>query len=520
MIATEPELPESISRRQFLKGAGALAGGAVVVGGAFETVQLLSGTGPSGAGPPLPSYSVRASGPIRAFHSRPDLRPPTITVSSAADSDDGYLFLGPWGGQTVRGNEPGPLMVDHQAEPVWFNPVTSNQAATHQWGTNFRSWTYRDKPVLGWWEGYVAPGGFGQGQGVLVDSSYQEMARVRAANGRQMDLHEFTVTPEGTALFTCFPRVVQADLSSVGGSRQGRLMEPVFQEVDIRTGRLLLEWRGLDHIALNESYLPVGEPFDFLHLNSVKVASDGHLLVSARHTWAIYKVHRRTGQVMWRLGGKRSDFDLDKKAKFAWQHDAQQPAGGTISVFDNGSDGTINTESRSRGLVLNADEVGRTVKVAQEYGHPKPFLSVAMGSVQVLPSGNVLVGWGTEPYLSDFGEDGTLLADAEMLSGYKSYRSFRLPWKGIPQHAPAIMAKRNAQTGKTTVYASWNGATDVASFWQVHAGPSRSSLKRIGVARRRGFETAIPLGSTGGYFAVTALDEDGSRLGRSAVVSV
>lgn len=520
MIATDRQLPENVSRRQFLKRAGALAGGAVVAGGGFELVSLLSGTGRAALGPALPSYAVRASGPVRTFHSRPDLRPPTITLTSAADSADGYLFLGPWGGQGDVDDDPGPLMVDHQAEPVWFRPVTSNQQATHQWGTNFRSWMYRGAPVLGWWEGFVAHGGFGRGQATLIDGSYQPVARVRGANGRQMDLHEFTITPEGTALFTCFPEVIQADLSSVGGSQRGQLRNPVFQEVDIRTGKLLLEWHGVDHIPLTDSYLPVSEPFDYLHINSINVAPDGHLLVSARHTWALYKLDRRTGQVIWRLGGKSSDFHLDSAATFAWQHDAQQPAQGTITVFDNGSEGSINTETRSRGVVLNVDETGRTVKLAQAFMHPKPLLAVAMGSVQTLPSGNVMVGWGTEPYVSDFSNDGKLLADAEMLSGYKSYRSFRARWKGIPQQAPAAMASRDLVTGTTTLYASWNGATDVAASWHVHAGPSASSLKPIGVARRRGFETAIPLGRTGGYFSVTALDEDGSRLGVSPVVSV
>jgi hypothetical protein len=519
MIATDPQLPQSISRRQFFKGASALAGGAVVAGGIFETAQLLIGSGPD-LGPVLPSFSVRADGPVRAFHTRPDLRPPTIKAGSGVDAEEGYLFLGPWGGKDQGGDQPGPLMIDQQAEPIWFNPVTSDQEVTHQWGTNFRTWTYRNQPVLAWWQGYVAPGGFGQGDGYLVDSSYQEVARVRAANGHQIDLHEFSVTPEGTALFTCFPEIVDADLSSVGGPSNGKLRNPVFQEVDIRTGKLLLEWRGVDHVPLTDSYLPVSEPFDYLHINSVKVAPDGNLIVSARHTWSIYKVNRKTGEIMWRLGGKRSDFDMGKGAQFAWQHDAQQPVQSTISVFDNGSDGSINTETRSRGVVLGVDEVGRKVKVAQEYLHPTPFLAVAMGSVQILPNSNVLVGWGTEPYLSDFSQDGKVLADTQMLSGYKSYRAFRLPWRGIPRDAPAATVRQDARTGKVTLYASWNGATDVAAHWQVHAGPSPSAMKPIGVARRRGFETAIPLGRTGGHFSLTALDEDGSRLGTSKVISV
>jgi hypothetical protein len=515
-------VPQTISRRQFIKGASALAGGAAVAGGIAETALGGHGRPTVGltTGPRLPSYAVRTSEPVGAFHSRPDLHPPTVTVTSGAGSSDRYFFLGPWGGKPQGGNDPGPLMVDHQAEPVWFHPVTGNQQATHQWATNFRTWTYRGASVLGWWEGYVVNDGFGRGRGVLVDSSYRKVARIHAANGRQMDMHELSLTPQGTALFTCYPEIVRADLSSVGGSPDGTVLNPVFQEVDIRTGRLLFEWRGLDHIPLTDSYLPVSEPFDYMHLNAVSVAPDGHLIVSARHTWSIYKLDRRTGRVIWRLGGKRSDFDSDKRAMFAWQHDARQPAPGNISMFDNGSDGFRNTEPRSRGLVVKIDEVHRKVRLAHEYLHPKPLLAVAMGSVQLLPTGDVIVGWGTEPYLSDFSQDGSLLGDVHMLSGYKSYRSYVLPWRGIPHRAPAVMASRDPGTGHTTLYVSWNGATDQAATWQVRAGPSRSSLKSIGVARRRGFETAIPLGRTGGYFAVTAVDEDGSYLATSRTVSV
>jgi hypothetical protein len=512
MIATDRMLPQNISRRQFLQGAGALAGAGAVAGLALEGVELLSGGGPVVG---LPSYAVRPSGPVRAFHSRPDLKPPTIRITSPADLDKGYMFLGPW---SSGGDQPGPLMVDRHAEPVWFNPVTDDQAVSHLWGTNFRPWVYRGQPVLAWWEGYVAHGGFGQGQGVLLDSSYRQVARVRAANGRQMDLHEFTITPQGTAILTCSPPVETANLTSVGGPRSGQVYSSMFQEVDIRTGRLLLEWRGLDHIPLTDSYLPVREPFDFLHINAITVDSDGHLLVSARHTWSVYKVDRRTGEIIWRLGGKRSDFDLDQSAVFAWQHDVGRPSPGLVSLFDNGSEGSINSHSRSRGLVLRVDESARTVRLVQEYLHPKPLLAVAMGSVQVLPSGNVMVGWGTEPFVSDFTSDGKVLADAQMLSGYKSYRAYQMPWKGIPEHAPALAASRNTQTGQATLYVSWNGATDAATYWRVHGGQEPGHLRRVGVARRKGFETAIPLGTAGGYFSVAALDEDGSVLGKSPTV--
>lgn len=517
MIATDRTLPENISRRQFFKGAGALAGAAALTGVTLETINLVGGSSSAAVRRVLPSYGVSASGPVRAFHSRPDLKPPTTKVTTSNELTEGYLFLGPW---ASGGDQPGPLMVDQNAEPVWFNPVSSDPSDSSLWGTNFRPWIYRKKPVLAWWEGDVHHGGFGTGQGVVMDSAYREVARIQGANGQQMDLHEFALTPQGTALFTCTPILQTVDLTAVGGPANGQIYNPVFQEVDVRTGQLLLEWRGLDHVPISDSYLPVSEPFDYLHINSITVDTDGNLLVSARHTWSIYKVNRHSGQVMWRLGGKSSDFQMDKRATFSWQHDAQRAGPGVLTLFDNGSQGTINTETRSRGLLLRVDESARTVQMAQEYAHPKPLLAVAMGSVQTMPGGNVLVGWGTEPYVSEFTGDGSLMGDVQMLSGYKSYRAYRQAWKGIPEHGPAVAINRDPNTAKATLYVSWNGATDVASHWEVHAGQHPRFMRSIGVARRRGFETAIPLGGAGGYFAVTALDEDGSRLGRSSTVSL
>jgi Arylsulfotransferase (ASST) len=191
---------------------------------------------------------------------------------------------------------------------------------------------------------------------------------------------------------------------------------------------------------VTDSYKPVGEPYDYLHVNSIDVAPDGNLLISARHTWALYKVDRRTGEVMWRLGGKRSDFSMGKDAQFSWQHDARMPTTSRISRFDDGSGGPQTTEKHSRGLVLDVDESHRSVKVAQSYRHPRSLLASAMGSVQLLPGGDVLVGWGTAPYTAEFLPDGTLTAAARLPSPLYSYRARRSVWQGAPSAPPDVAA--------------------------------------------------------------------------------
>jgi hypothetical protein len=265
-------------------------------------------------------------------------------------------------------------------------------------------------------------------------------------------------------------------------------MGGVVQEVEVPSARVLFEWRSLDHVPVHESYSPVGYPWDYFHVNSIDVDADGHLLVSARNTWAVYKVHRRTGAVLWRLGGKRSDFALGAGARFAWQHDARSHEGGRVlSIFDNG-------EKRSRGIVLELDTKRMRASLLHEYAHRPELHAHKLGSVQLLGNGDVLVGWGTDPHFTEFSAGGAVRLDATLPRGGESYRTLRFPWVGRPHDGPTA-AVRGA-----TVYASWNGATEVASWRIEPGGPT---------VRRTGFETALPLRA--GH--VVALDARGQALG-------
>jgi hypothetical protein len=460
---------------------------------------------------------------VRAFLSRPDLAPPTVTTSvpfslpavDRPDRDDagGFVFLGP-GPVSLKGTQQfGPLIVDRSGEPVWFRPVKPGLKVT-----NFSASQYRGEPVLVWYEGSVQWTGYGRGEAVILDSSYREVTRVRAAGGRSMDLHGLFLTPEGTALFTCYPDVVEADLSAVGGPRRGQLLESVIQEVDIASGRLLFEWRSLSHVPIEHSYFQLQQhrPFDYLHANSIAPTPDGNLLVSGRHSWALYKINRRTGGVMWTLGGKHSDFHMGQGTQFTWQHDARQVSGDMVTVFDNGSDGYTNTEHQSRGLLLDVDESQRTVTLRRSYTGPKQ-LATSMGSVQVLPAGQVVVGWGTASHTTAFDPSGEMLFDVGLPKGLFSYRGLWLPWKSSPAHSPTIAAGRDQSSGANLVYASWNGATEVAG-WQVDAGEAAGVMRNVGVATRRGFETIIPLHRSLRVASITPLDRAGAALSQSRLI--
>jgi Arylsulfotransferase (ASST)/TAT (twin-arginine translocation) pathway signal sequence len=475
------------SRRQFLAGAaGAL--GMAALAGCSSTLQTAKA-----------AKAVTAS-----YRSRPDLKATLIRVTGPTGVPAaGYLFVTP----------SGPLIVDNVGEPIWINPVPHSS-------TNFRVQRYRGQPVLSWWQGEIASYGIGlDGEYVVVDSSYRQIMRVKARNGLPADLHEFLITGDDTAYFTAY-ETFTTDLRSVKGPKSGTALDATIQGLDLATGALVFDWHSRDHIPLTESYAAYDAastaPFDPVHVNSIDTTADGKLLVSARNTWTVYKLDPVTGQIIWRLAGKKSDFTLDDGVRFAWQHDARVQPNDIITLFDD--EGDPPEAKQSRGLVLNVDETAMTAQLVAQYYHPaKKLLAGSQGSLQVLPNSDVLVGWGAEPYYTEFRNDGTLVLDAEFAEG-QSYRAFRFPWIGTPTEAPAVAVNRDGAK-HLTVYASWNGSTETAS-WQVLAGGSRSELVSIVAAPRTGFETSIGVVTSASYVAARALDASGTMLATSPAVKV
>jgi hypothetical protein len=482
----------TLTRRQLLRAAGAGAAGLALSGALGE---VLTGA--------LASHVATAPSAPR-WRSRPDLRIPALTVlrrEAAASTDP--IFIAPYNAPV---GQAGAVIVAADGQPVWENPLAGKVT------TNFRVQSYRGSPVLTWWEGSIELG-HGVGEYVIADSAYRTVRRVQAARGLRGDLHEFLITPWDTALLTSYV-VRNANLSAVGGPRKGTIQDAIFQELDLATGRVLFEWHSLDHIPLRESYAPVSADWDFFHINSVALDADGDLLVSARSTHTVYKIDRG-GSVVWRLGGKRSDFAMGPGSDFAWQHDARRQPDGTLTVFDNGA--TPAVERLSRGLILDLDEGAMSAKMLAQYTHPR-VLTGSQGNVQLLEGGNVFVGWGEAPRVSEFDRSGRLLFDAILGRRYQSYRAFRLPWSGQPAEAPAVAARR---TGRhITAYASWNGATGVRS-WRLLGGHRAEQLHPIASGRAEGFESAIRTPLAGASLvAVEALDASGAPLGRSRPIAV
>jgi len=459
--------------------------------------------------PPPPPPPPKASD-FQHFVSLPDLQPPAVRVTANSGGQaPGELFLAPYAGP----GQYGPMILDAGGGLIWFRSLPHGARAA-----DLRVQEYEGRPVLTWWQDPLVAGGHAGSGVVIAEGSYRDIAFVRAGNGYEPDLHAFQITTQGTALFTVYD-AIRCNLSAYGGPADGAVADTLLQEIDLRTGLVRFEWHSLDHVALWESYMPVRrggtqrQPWDYFHINVVHEDADGELLVGARNTWAAYEVNAHNGQIAWRLGGKRSSFALAHGATPAWQHDAVLQSNGTMTFFDNGDSPRIHAQSRGVVLALNAQQL--TAAVVSSFVHPTPLLAASQGNFQALANGDWFVGWGQEPYFSEFAPSGRLLFDAHLPPEYQSYTVLKYAWSGQPPQRPRI-ALRGKRGGGERLYVSWNGATGVAA-WQVLAGRSARGLFPIARSPRRGFETVITLHTAHRYVAVRALGGNGQVLATSAV---
>ena len=360
----------------------------------------------------------------------------------AGETSPGDLFSAPYSGP----GQNGPMIFDEAGNVVWFDPVPSGDAAS-----NLQVQQLDGKPVLSWWQGYIPPQGFGEGEEVIVNSDYELIGRVYAGNGLKADLHDFHITPQNTAVMTVFDPI-DCNLSAVGGPHDGAVTDAIFQEIDLRTGLVRREWTSLDHVPLSDSYSTAKTtstewPFDYFHLNSIDQLPSGRTLISARNTWTLYELNTLTGQILLRIGGKHSEVKLASGAATAFQHDATMLENGTISVFDNG--GVPKVHPQSRGLVLAVNPARRRpTRWWRSSSTPPRCPPAARADIQQLANGDMFVGWGAEPYFSEFSASGQLLFDGHMHGSYESYRTYRFPWVGTPTHRARDRGRRSATRGR------------------------------------------------------------------------
>lgn len=475
------------------------------------------------------------------FVSAPHLQPMKVAVNVwESGTAPGYIFVAPYTmyGENMVG-QTGALIMDEAGNPVWFKADSVKKQ-----NRNFRVQTYQGKPVLTTWHGTISgtesatpslptgdplPGAVFQ----IYNQHCQLIQTIKAHNGYTADVHEFMITERNTAMFLAVKQV-PADLSVYGGPTDGYIDNFTVQEVDLATGELLYEWSVIDHLDPADSMVSVETAYevngiwDCFHVNSVEEGPDQTLLISMRNMSAIYHIDKVTGEIIWQLGGKKSDFAFAQGAEFSWQHHARYRPGNRISLFDNACCATPDTppSDSSHGLILQLDMERKVAKVERTYFHDPLIYASHQGNMQQLPNGNQLIGWGQGPYVTEYGYEGNtkdnralhMIYDMQFPGDNFSYRAFKNEWVGLPLNPPDTAVK---VCGKNTViiYTSWNGATEVAG-WKVLAGFHPSAMAVATYTERNGFETAVKLNVVRPYFQVHAIDAAGTIIGKSRIVYV
>jgi hypothetical protein len=302
---------------------------------------------------------------------------------------------------------------------------------------------------------------------------------------------------------------------------------------------------------LLESVLPVNpgqagsgynssDAWDYFHINSVDKNTDGDYIISARDACSIHKINGTDGSIIWRLDGKNSSFTLGENVTFCFQHHARfhpelksADEGNEIeiiSLYDNsahgsedGRDNEVHTAPTSSGKIIKLNTTSWAAELVQGFYPPDNLRSKSQGSTQLLPSGNVIVNWGSSGALTEYDSKGNTLFHTYMDSGYlgvgvENYRGFKYNWTGLPNEVPAIVALQSQD--RTTVYVSWNGDTEtqVWRFYAVKGDYDSKSL--LGEANRTSFETSFSFANKSVLLRVVAeaISADGKILTSTGIV--
>ncbi|KAH7170043.1 ASST-domain-containing protein [Dactylonectria macrodidyma] len=480
------------------------------------------------------------------------------TFNHSAVDDAGYIFMGSVYGKMGAG----PMIFDAKDLSLVYADQHYDNAYTSQ------SQTINGTRYLVFWEG-VHNRGHANGYGLVFNENYDLVYNVTASGYEEAtlaDMHEMRITDDSSALFTTYWSIPW-NCTSLGGDADGLLMDSGFQEVDLATNKVLFSWAATDHFDVGDTYARYGSGFgvsdnsgfDFFHINSVDKTDDGNYLISSRHLSLISLISGKDGHPIWVLGGRRNQFlDLSDggATNFGWQHDARFYKNQShITMFDNHGEQTgpcAPSGCKTRGLHLEIDTEGMTARIVQEYFHPERINSGAMGGFHSLDNGNVIIGWGYNPGYVEYTPDGKPVMDIQrgkLGEGFQAdlfaYRVSKHDWTGRPRWLPsAAIDAPHRTTENATVYLSWNGATDIASWVVVgfpipfapvsfvpanmtqlasqYANTLDGHQNVIAIANRTGFETEIFLGGDKKhrYMAAAALAADGTILGSTFVIDV
>jgi hypothetical protein len=292
-------------------------------------------------------------------------------------------------------------------------------------------WWYNPRPRALWAQvlgnGTIAwPRSFGDGYGLdprmahEVRSPSGKLLRLVRTKGAIIDGHEFRERANGNVLVDSYVPET-ADLRRFGGPPKAAIVSAEIQEIDPR-GRVLWHWSSRGHIGLAETgrwwrnvlanprrRLQGLASFDPVHINSIEPRGQDEVVISTRHTDAVYGIRRSTGEVAWKLGGSETPDSLQvvgdpARKLLGGQHDARVAADGSLSIYDNGKD----RPRRPRVVFYRLDLAQGKARYLGQLNDPEVKASHCCGSARQLPDGGWLVSWGDNPLITEFDANGQI----------------------------------------------------------------------------------------------------------------
>ena len=419
---------------------------------------------------------------------------PYINITTSNNPDPEYIFIDNRGGN----GDPWNVIFDNSGEPVWYSKYPDERRDMKVQHNGVMTMLARD-------QGGNHFNGF--------NTNYQQIAQYWTTNGCSGDEHELQVLADGTYfLIGLDTETVDMSQYIAGGSTTASVTGDALQEFTAN-GDLIFQWRAWDHINILDEQAFIGltsSSFDFTHMNSIDVDTDGNILLSSRNTSECTKIDRNTGDIIWRLGGVSSTltFPNDPLNGPANQHAWRVVTTNDYTMFD---DGDLHSPSVSRGVEYIVNTNNMTATVVWQYP-PVPttaLYSYYMGNAQRLTNGNTLIDWavGGLPKLTEVRPDGTKAFEMNWVNQYEAYRTWRCSWPGVAVQPYLLL---ESYPDNVTLLFNQFGDANVA-YYRIYGGPTSQSTNFLeSSATTLARLTYLQNGVTY-YFRVTAVHRDGTE---------
>ena len=301
----------------------------------------------------------------------------------------------------------GPLILDRQLQPVWFQPVPERVVAA-----NLSLQSYHGKPVLAWWQGKVTnTGATESGEDVVVNQHYQPVATAQGhrrlgADGARVPDRRRTRVGDGQQEPADGPVEVRRRLQRRGDRLGGPGVRPQDGQAAVQLGRAASTSRWASRRPRCRPTASRGTP-----TTSTRSSSWGR-----KRSWCRCATPGpRTsstpapGAIEWTLGGRQIELQVRLRSRIpvaARRAAADQLT--TVTVFDDhccqltGGGSQVEATAPSRGLVLKLDQATRTATLAGQLRSRSEGGIRLHGRHPAAANGNVFVGWGNEPYFSEY----------------------------------------------------------------------------------------------------------------------